>query len=445
MVITRHDDGIENCGCVWAGNNALHHDTVSDIVRWAVDCENCEDETSYVEPSGFIYHLDKSLKKKLGIPNSSFLENFATTSAHTVSTVAKESISQLADLVHISTFGFFGSSKRVSQSPEGSNDTGPSDDLAESRFLVGLEGELEEDENENTAEVFASDTDLYSEMLSPEDTGDRKINLSYKKLFLRLENEQRNESPSSSDSDSKNLFEFEQCSVVVYRRRPFVFTLLYKSKSPALSDKTYYQSLHRRLASLSEPIYTDLTSEGHESSISDTSSRPAESGRPRGNSRARPRSASTVLAKARYNSKASGSSQEFYYHAYDPNKHKVQYSLPEIPPLEYIMQLEQEANDDGATAQQADFDRLELIHVHLNMAHISFTCSHKGDKEKVIRTARGWWVYWSRLSDGRQIVFARKWNRPGKPPLGSASNGLLGVLGKDAKVWLDDYTNFGKV
>lgn len=412
MIITRQDSAsTENCGCTWTGNGTLHHDTISDIVKWVLDCEKTEDETSYVEPSGFIYHLNKSLKKPTHTPSPSFMENFASTSAQTMSTVAKESMSQLADLMHISTFGFFGTTKS-SPAPEQKPVVGPSDDLGDSRFLVGLEGDLEDDDVDRIPEIYTSDTDLYSEILPAEEPESHKINLSYKKLYVRYE------------TDEDTLAPLEQCSVVIYRRRPFIFILLYKSKSPDLSSKAYYQSLHRRLASLSEPIYTDLTSEHRENNASENS-----------NDRPRHRAPQPSIK----------SNQEFYYYAYDPALNKVQYSLPDIPSLESILQLEQDTQDDGTLAQKADLARTELIHVHQHMAHIAVNCSHKGDKEKFIRTARGWWVYWSKLGDGREILFARKWTRPGKPPMGSASTGLLGVLGKDAKVWLDEYKYFGKV
>lgn len=442
MIITRQEPNIENCGCVWTGNGILHHDTISDIVNWVLDCEGCEDETSYIEPSGFIYHLGKSQKKNPDTVHPSFLENFATTSAQTVSTVAKESMSQLADLVNISTFGFFGS-KPATPVTAKPRDPGPSDDLADSRFMVGLEGGMEDEESDKPAEVFTSDTDLYSELIPEDEIESGRINLSYKKLYLRLAESSTTVSTSdqSSIEDSPQPTEssslFEQYNVIIYRRRPFVFTLLYKTKSSVLSNKSYYQSLHRRLASLSVPIYTDLTSPNRGSPVSEGSSHQSEASRSR--AVARPRSSSSA-SKSK-----TGQNAGFYYHVYDPNLHKVQYSLPEIPSLEYILELEQEGKDGGTVAQKADFDRSELIHVHQSMIHISIACSHKGDKEKFIRTARSWWVYWSKLPDGRQVVFARKWTKPGKPPMESVSSGLLGVLGNDAKLWLDGYKHFGKV
>lgn len=415
MIVTRYDDKVtEHCGSIWESTGSLHHATVADIVNWVLDCENTEDETSYAEPSGFIYHLSKSVKKRPGVPTPSFIQNLASNSAQTMSHVAKESMHQLTNLMHISTFGYFGGTK-TSPPLEPVADAGPSDDLGDSRFLVGLEGGLEDDEVERQPEVYTTDTDLYTEMLPPEESESSKVNLSYKKLYIEFQ--------TTEDQPDTHIAQLEQCSVVIYRRRPFVFCLLYKPKSASLSNKSYYQSLHRRLASLSEPIYTDLTNETHDHQLTETS-----------NSKNRRKSYTT----------ASKSNEEFYYYAYNPTLHKIQYSLPAIPSLESILEIEQYAHDDGTLAQKADFERTELIHVHLQMIHMAVHCRHKGDKEKFIRTTRGWWVYWSKLSDGREILFARKWTRPGKPPM-EAPNGLLGALGKDAKVWLDEYKYFGRV
>lgn len=436
IIISRQDDNVENCGCIWTGNGLLHYESISDVVRWIIECERCEDETAYVEPSGFIYHLDKSLRKKSETDQSMF-ENFATNSAAKVSTVVKESMSHLAGLVHLSTFGYFGASRTSELADDANGNDGPSDDLTESRFLVGLEGGLEEEEVDKPLEPISTDTDLYTEMLSTDDREGPKTNFSYKKLFLRLsESPEPSESQSTPEQEPETGFFSEQYSVIIYRRRPFIFTLFYKPKSAALSNKAYYQSLHLRLASLTEPIYTDLTSEDRESS-SGSASRASDAAKSK-TTRSRSSSTGPKSGKA-------PKPHDFYYHVYDPNKHSVNSSLPDIPSLEYILELEHEATDDGTIAQKANFDRSELIHVHQSMSHISISCGHKGDREKFIRTARGWWIYWSKLPDSREVVFARRWNRPGKPPMGIATSGLLEVLGKDAKAWLDDYKYFGKV
>lgn len=504
LLVTRYDEGVvENCGSIWNGSGKIDYESISDITNWVLDCEKCEDETSYTEPSGFIYHLDKSETKKIITDThdeTSFLETIATTSANTVSTVAKESMSQLSGLVHLSTFGYFGAAKSSSPDPmKQIDENGPSDDLTESKFLVGYEGILEEEENNenniitlhsdygNGGSDFLSENDLYNESSQSSNNKEIHKEFSFKKLYIELAAETltsfaSTETGPAETDDNSNISvsvkspddKLQKCftnqfNIVVYKRRPFIFLLFFEPNSVVLSDKKYYLILHRKLASLTEPIYADLTKKDM-----DVHSTPNASQRLTEVMKDKKKKISNARLSSTLNSKKP---KDFYYHVYDPNNHKVQTSLPDIPVAKLPLlgnenQKSQSSfllNPVGLSSSftspnhshsssgtntphkaylhenPALVDRLELIHVHQSMVHISQSCARKSDLEKFIRTNRGWWIYWSKLPDGREVVFARKWTKPGKPPMNSSSLGLLGVLGNDTKGWVDDYKYFGKV
>jgi len=504
LLVSRYDEAVvENCGSIWNGTGKIDYESISDITNWVLDCEKCEDETSYTEPSGFIYHLDKSETKKI-IPDAqddaSLLGTIANTSANTVSTVAKESMSQLSGFVHLSTFGYFGAAK--SSSPiisEQIDNNGPSDDLTESKFLVGYEGTLEdeqEDNENNTTTLhqnegdkgsdFLSENELYNESLRSSHDDEGRKEFSFKKLYLELASTDTCITPALVGSDRTEVDDTDpmnnelpdkrilksfttHLNIVVYRRRPFIFVLFFEPNLTLLSDKKYYQILHRKLASLTEPIYADLAKKD-----STTHTPPDASQRLTEVMKDKKKKSSG----AKLNSTTSSMKpNEFYYHVYDPNNHKVQTSLPDIPMTEFSLSAQEQQqtqpsfllNSVGISSSvtspnhsyassgtstphsgshhesAAQANRLELIHVHQSMVHISQSCARKSDFEKFIRTNKGWWVYWSKLPDNREVVFARKWTKPGKPPMNSSSLGLLGVLGNDTKGWVDDYRYFGKV
>jgi hypothetical protein len=504
LLVSRYDETVvENCGSIWNGCGKIDYESISDITNWVLDCEKCEDETSYTEPSGFIYHLDKSETKKI-IPDAhddtSLLETIASTSANTVSTVAKESISQLSGLVHLSTFGYFGAAKSSSPvTSEQIDDNGPSDDLTESKFLVGYEGILEDEQDDNENNIitlhqddddggsdFLSESELYNESLRSSHNDEGRKEFSFKKLYIELASTDTSMTPAlvgsgrteiddtvsmNSELRDKRISKSftTHLNIVVYRRRPFIFVLFFEQNSILLSDKKYYQILHRKLASLTEPIYADLAKKDLTMHTPpDASQRLTEVMKDKKKKSSGPKFNSTTNSKK---------PKEFYYHVYDPNNHKVQTSLPDIPMAEFSpsVQEQQQAqssfllnsvgisssltspnhsysssgtstpNSGSHHESAAQASRIELIHVHQSMVHISQSCARKSDFEKFIRTNKGWWIYWSKLPDNREVVFARKWTKPGKPPMNSSSLGLLGVLGNDTKGWVDDYRYFGKV
>lgn len=62
---------VENCGCVWAatppGSQHLSHESLADIVSWVIDCESYMDDSAFLEPSGYIYHLDRRVRRESAI------------------------------------------------------------------------------------------------------------------------------------------------------------------------------------------------------------------------------------------------------------------------------------------------------------------------------------------------------------------------------------------
>jgi hypothetical protein len=400
MIVTRHDDSrVVNEGCVWMGKDALAAESVNDIVRWAMDCVNSRNDSSFLQPSGFVYHLNQSEPKNLKLKSmstaiqsslpsvdqssehtssqtsprpsessaSSALANLmkgainvnmhtATNMATTMANATVDSVTNLMGLVHMKSLSsLIGRTKQAVDVEEP-----PSDDLSESRFLIGLKEDLEEefeDELEQNTYIITKKT-----------------------VFLRL------------NSESK----FKAFNIVVYRQRPFIFTLVFESRTKSLDDKSYYLGLHRRLVSLVDPIFTDL-------SPLDTRLPP---------------------------------NLQFYYLVLDPSKSIFESSLPSIPPIPTS------DIDKKAEVDKMFLDHNDLIHLHQHIISLLLVSTSASDHEKYLRTSRNWWIYWTR-DQGRSVIFARKASKKNHSEPSSTGKDktatLLGAIGKDAKVWLDEY------
>lgn len=375
MVVYRYDqDSPENQGCVWKGKGVLSPTSQLDVLRWVYDCDNSDDpQVAYLEPSGFVYHMAKvadvsgSGSESGKRPEDSHGSWASSMSMSSVGTATVESLNKVMGIMSLNpmTNPFKSSDDDSNQQHE------PADDLTESRFMIGLTGSLEDDQDDgqHTQRPVTS-----------------------KKVHLQF-----GQSP------------FQMYNVVIYRRRPYTFALVFDPDTTNLNDRAYYIGLHRHLASLVEPMLTSLsTSSTSTDQINDQQ-------------------------HERYTDK------RFYYLVHDPNNGTIQSSLPPIPVLPQLHELEK---TDPAVAERMIMSRFEMIHVHQNVASIAAECGNR-ENERFFRTSRNWWVYWSRLAeDGREAIFVRKWTKSGKPP---TDKSLLDVLGKDAKVWLDRYRYYGKV
>lgn len=512
---------VENCGCVWSGSSSstieseessLSFESVADLVYWIIDCDQYMDDSAFLEPTGYIYHLDKRGRRDSTASSTSSIhttsnvsgttQSISESASHiltnptsiftslpsvassTVSTVAKGSMDGLSNLMYYSSFGFINTKSQLSKDkviPEG-----PADDVNDSQFLIGIEGNLDTDQNDDDGSSMAgnnrgdplddiTDPTYEEEHFRSQQQDLHSTNFTYKRVMLSFKNK-----PDS----------FAPYNIIIFRRRPFIFTLIFESKSPILSDKKYYRSLYNRLASLTEPIYSDLN-------ISSFNRHPYSSSAPKGHNHrthksnnshhslnsiasnsslsmvapvpsTSPSSANNFNA-AFFNNTLSGKRKKVYYLVHDPNRHIVQYSLPEIISYQTLFQLASEAQNTKGKSKKSHKNRRsssssttynrsesplfsgqsndpefldalakreELIHVHQVMAHICLQ-RHPRDTEKFIRTAKGWSVYWAKLKDKREVVVAGKWGKTGKPPSDPIS-GILQALGNEENVWANE-------
>lgn len=396
MIITQGAENIEHDGCVYQGLGSLDTNTLSSLVDWAQECCRCGRNTSaaFLEASGFVNHFKETDTALSQVPPDEpvtdsnlammpMLKGAFSSMAH-VSQAAFDQVVGIGSGIGSKLTALSGTSQTVVKGDL--EESAPSDDLTESRFLVGYSGKLVEPGEESPVEEQALDNSLT--------TGYQNTTITKKILNLKMR--QYNEDAAYDDNtDSLVHFETMAARVVIYLRKPFVFLLFYPLETQSIQEKQHYQALHLRLASLTEPIFSDLN---------------------------------TMVS-------VSSKSPKFYYLVADSNTNTMLSSIPYIPaekPPDYLT--------DESDKEAYVIGRQEILHVHQSVISV-LTNTYAYENEKFIRTPRNWWVYWSRLSDNRVALFARKLGRKNN---GKAA-GILSAVGHDAKAWLDDYKYYGRV
>lgn len=180
-------------------------------------------------------------------------------------------------------------------------------------------------------------------------------------------------------------------TLVVYQRAPLTFALLYKTTP----DKNVFPTLHLKLASLVEPIVRDIEGGG--------------------------------LSNSHY-TKLQHSQDPFCFIAADPRKQTLTTNLRPIP-FEIHNFLNPQQNHHA-----------EMTHVHTQMSRLLSQQETFFGHEKLARSDKNWWFYWTKLPDGRQVYMARKWVKS-KPS--ADGHGIVNAMGRSAKLWLDVYVKQG--
>ncbi|KAL8711314.1 MAG: hypothetical protein Q9220_004211 [cf. Caloplaca sp. 1 TL-2023] len=230
-------------------------------------------------------------------------------------------------------------------------------------FMIGLQGDLEEEHDDGE---YMQDIDSATDR-----EGNVDHNAASGRLMLRTLTVARVNTdviiPSNGvfpDSDATPRPSYERLRVVVYVKRPFIFTFFFDLQTDSLAIPSFYRSLHHQLGPLQRPLLNST-------SPSKVSERLSAASAPK----------SIVSTR---------STQPICDLVYDPHNLTVHTTIPNIP----------EPGSDAQTAAGGDFawTRVEALSVHSHMinTYIS-TRRHRLELERTCKTNRGWWVVWMRL------------------------------------------------
>ena len=233
----------------------------------------------------------------------------------------------------------------------------PESELSDGYFLIGLQGQLDED-------LHVSEEEKETAAVGDEEDVSRDETVLKNRIIMRTLHVERLKS-RTEDSDSSHADEVhhDRLRVVVYVKHPFMFTFLFELQTDALAMPTFYQSLHHQLGPLQRPLLT-------RTSPKKVSERLWEAASPK----------STASTK---------SSQPICDLVYDPAKLTVHTTIPNIP---------EPGPSPSETQEVLPWTRVEALSVHSQILNTySSTRRHVAEQERTSKTSRQWWVVWMRL------------------------------------------------
>ena len=234
-------------------------------------------------------------------------------------------------------------------------------------FLIGLQGQLEEDLQTSEGEQEIGEGTDEDNVL--EERSKLKERIVIRTLHVERTKRQAEDYDRSQTDDAERMVEVDQARlrVVVYVRQPFIFTFLFELQTDALAMPSFYRSLHHQLGPLQRPLLAST-------SPSKVTERLWEAAAPK----------STASTK---------SSQPICDLVYDPARLTVHTTIPTIPePGPYVVDRQ----------EVVPWTRVEAMSVHSQILNTySSTRQHTAEQERTSKTSRQWWVVWMRLPQAR--------------------------------------------
>ncbi|OXV09560.1 hypothetical protein Egran_02677 [Elaphomyces granulatus] len=226
------------------------------------------------------------------------------------------------------------------------------------RFILGLRDDLEDEGgNDSEFEQHQGNTEFSSNRIL------------LKTLHLQI-NEQV---ASNKESEGSSANQYKRVQVLVYVRRPFMFTFLFELQTPVLSSPPFYHSIHHQLGPLQRPL------------LSSTS--PLNTFRRRTPIMSDHRPSTSTSS---HHERSRTPNQPVYDLVYDPSDLTIRSSIPNIP--------EPPPAADAPLSQNPAWSRIEALNVHNQLLSTYIdTRSLPLEVERRCKTGRGWWLVWARV------------------------------------------------
>lgn len=258
--------------------------------------------------------------------------------------------------------------------PANAKESRPFDD-SKGHYLVGLLGDLEEDDDDNANLKNESDSgsdngsasrtllrtltvelerasDARAEADISIDFGNNEIHAN---ASTHASSQHTNESTTSYEIQDRN--KTKKLRIVVYVNQPFIYAFLFELRTSTLAYSALYKSLHHQLGPLQRPLLV---------STQETLSRPEMSTTDSSNDLAAP----------------------IYDLIWDPKALTVTSTIPNIP-----LPIPRSEDDRG-------WSRMEALNTHMQVLNTyNDTRLNRRELERTAKTSRGWWVVWSRILD----------------------------------------------
>jgi len=248
----------------------------------------------------------------------------------------------------------------------------------EGYFLIGLKGDL--------SKTPAVDSPVDEPL--DEGGGDRLLLRTVQVEIVKKHNYQKQvdkdvgrlDSQSDSDEDTE-LSGFRRLRVVVYVRRPFIYTFLFEQRAPPLQISSFYKDIHQHLKPLHKTLQSSTAIANIARRIADSHTSPPEP---------------TSIDSSNPPYQAPRTSPVFDL-VYDPIRLTIHTSIPNIP-LPGTPAAEGISTTSSGRDGPPSWTRIEGLNVHNQiLSTLDSTKRLENELERTSKTSRGWWVVWMRI------------------------------------------------
>ena len=325
--------------------------------------------------------------------------------------------------------------QEVDPTPDVSEDEQPFQQKLEQsigKFLIGLSGDLEQaelDADDNETELPSSGASegrlflrtLTVEMSRPKhqkrdaaawSSNDSQLS-GHSASGTRKVTEPKTSAAASVDGAQPNITH-EKVQVAVYVHQPFIFVFLFELHIPSLTMPSFYRSIHNQLGPLQRPLLRSTDPSRITERIAEATGE------------------HSATSKA---SDAAHSTNPIYDLIYDPARLVVRTSIPNIPIPGSLaaegltsnassvlsvsgswytlgIPVGSSTNEAGNISSEklikSAWSRPEALNAYTQLLHTFLATRSGNEKEHTVKTARGWWVLWMKLSQSIAEVNKRK-------------------------------------
>lgn len=232
-------------------------------------------------------------------------------------------------------------------------------------FMIGLQGDLEEDMDAEDGRGEGEGNTVGEGVMDEESSSNSRIMI--RTLMVERAMPKKAETASRASPKAKGASDssYDRLRVVVYVNRPFIFTFFFELQADNLAIPSFYRSLHHQLGPLQQPLLNSTSPDRVAERLSEASA---------------PRS--TISTR---------SVQPICDLVYDPSNLSVHTTIPNIPGPDA-------APSRAVSGSNLSWTRVEALSVHSQiLSTYESTRGQATELERTCKTTRGWWIVWMRM------------------------------------------------
>lgn len=253
-------------------------------------------------------------------------------------------------------------------------------------FIVGLNGSLEDDPDEEDVplERILLRT-LYVGLQPKSNCSPAMRTTSYEPSTSEAEdNNNSGEDNTPTLDPTKPKAKTTRLRVIVYVHRPFIYTFLFSPHTECLTYASFYRNLHTYFSPLHRPLSASTSPSKVAARVAAASNTFTTT--------------TTIPSSPSFNH--STEEPQILALIFDSSTLALHTSLPNIP---IPAPLTTESRSSATTPLYPQgWSRAEALNVHSSVLDMYASRRVRNERERSIKTGRGWWVVWMRIGGGEE-------------------------------------------